>query len=421
MKSLKEILLRYQQSFATNSKKRKCWISSRQIGKSFTIAYLLCYKALSSKNGLSLCISVNARSASEIIMKCKQFAEAIKLMSKGRIDYDSSYDSIKFSTGSRVMSLPGSTDGSNLRGWTANCICIDEAAFVPHLDSIMQGIAPTLTRDPNSELILTTTPAGKNGYFYSMYSDALNSDEWYVQNTTIQDAIADGLKIDLDSLKSLCPDPDVFAQEYECKFLDEYGSMIDTNLIDWYDDMPKGNYSTIMGMDIGSRSDRSAIVQIKTNGRDSYVDNIVVLNKTSYEDQLRIVKELHNKEHFHSGYIDQNGIGSAISEFITKQVSSRLKGFTFTGTNKTPMYEALRGGIFDHSIKFNLKYKDMIVNDFNNVQRIVTEDGKVKYQAGHNENGHSDITSGLVLALQSLKDNPIGTNRLITYTRPTVF
>lgn len=421
MKSLKEILLRYQQSFATNSKKRKCWISSRQIGKSFTIAYLLCYKALSSKNGLSLCISVNARSASEIIMKCKQFAEAIKLMSKGRIDYDSSYDSIKFSTGSRVMSLPGSTDGSNLRGWTANCICIDEAAFVPHLDSIMQGIAPTLTRDPNSELILTTTPAGKNGYFYSMYSDALNSDEWYVQNTTIQDAIADGLKVDLDSLKSLCPDPDVFAQEYECKFLDEYGSMIDTNLIDWYDELPKGNYSTIMGMDIGSRSDRSAIVQIKTNGRDSYVDNIVVLNKTSYEDQLRIVKELNNKEHFHSGYIDQNGIGSAISEFITKQVSSRLKGFTFTGTNKTPMYEALRGGIFDHSIKFNLKYKDMIVSDFNNVQRIVTEDGKVKYQAGHNENGHSDITSGLVLALQSLKDNPIGTNRLITYTRPSVF
>ena len=49
--------------------------------------------------------------------------------------------------------------------------------------------------------------------------------------TTIQDAINDGLKIDLNALHTLCPDPDIFAQEYECKFLSEYASMIDINLL----------------------------------------------------------------------------------------------------------------------------------------------------------------------------------------------
>ena len=73
-----------------------------------------------------------------------------------------------------MLSLPSSTDGSNLRGYTGNCVCIDEAAYVSHLDNIMNAINPTLSRDDNAELILTTTPAGKNGDFYELYSDALS-------------------------------------------------------------------------------------------------------------------------------------------------------------------------------------------------------------------------------------------------------
>lgn len=78
-----DIFLAYQKSFFLNNKKRKIWISARQIGKSFCIAGILCYKALAKKNGLSLCISVNSRSASEIVRKCAQFAEAIKMKTNG--------------------------------------------------------------------------------------------------------------------------------------------------------------------------------------------------------------------------------------------------------------------------------------------------------------------------------------------------
>lgn len=67
------------------------------------------------------------------------------------------------------MSLPSSTDGTNLRGYTANCVVCDEAAYIYHLDEILHAIAPTLSRDPNAELILTSTPAGKNGAFYDLY------------------------------------------------------------------------------------------------------------------------------------------------------------------------------------------------------------------------------------------------------------
>ena len=302
-----------------------------------------------------------------------------------------------------------------------NCVCIDEAAYVSHLDNIMNAINPTLSRDDNAELILTTTPAGKNGDFYELYSDALNDDNWYVQYTTIHDAINDGLNANLQSLKTLCPDKDVFAQEYECQFLSEYGSLIDVSLIDYYDDLPSGNRTNYLGMDIGSRSDRSAIVILRKIGEVVYLDDIVVLNKMEYNQQLQMVKEIHNINKFNAGYIDETGIGSAFAEFVKKNVSSKITGFTFTGSNKTPMYEKLRSLIYEHKLKVNIKFKSIIEKDFKNVQRVVNESGQVKYIAGHNENGHSDITSGLVLGIRAIDDHPANFQMPIQYIRQSIF
>lgn len=417
--TLLDLAYPYQRDFVLNQSKRKIWVSSRQIGKSWTIALILCYKALSKQNGLSLCVSVNSRSASEIIRKCSQFAEAVRKLSNGSIDYEASYDHINFSNGSRVLSLPSTSDG--LRGWSGNCVCLDEAAFIYKLDEILQGIAPTLTRDPDAELIMTTTPAGMNGDFYELYQNAIINPEWYVQHTTIHDAIADGLDVDVSRLRTLCPDPDIFAQEYECHFLSEYGSMIDINLLDWYDELPSGRQTTYLGMDIGSSNDRSAIVTAIQISDITYIDDIIMLNNTSYQEQLNILKQIYRIRNYASGYVDRNGIGSAFAEFATKQVSSRIQGWNFTSTNKTPMYERLRSMVYDHKVKFNSKFRKLIEQDFRNVQRIITPDGNVKYIADHDQNGHSDATSGIVLALQAAFDRPASLTSPVPYSIPSRF
>lgn len=66
--------------------------------------------------------------------------------------------------------------------------------------------------------------------------------------------------------------------------MSEYGSLIDINLVDWYDELPNGAYATYLGMDIGSTSDRSAIVTAKRILGVTYIDDIAMLHKTSYED-----------------------------------------------------------------------------------------------------------------------------------------
>lgn len=178
------------------------------------------------------------------------------------------------------MSLPSTAD--SLRGWSATCVCIDEAAFVWKLDDILQGIAPTLTRDKDAELILTTTPAGCNGPFYDLYQKALDNDDWYVQHTTIEDAINDGLKVDLDSLRSLCPDPDIFNQEYMCKFSKEFGAFLGIDQLDFYDDIPKGKSSFYLGMDIGRHNDKTGIVILNETNDNLYLENIIMLSKCEY-------------------------------------------------------------------------------------------------------------------------------------------
>lgn len=420
--SILDIFLPYQREFFLNPKKRKIWVSSRQCGKSFCVGGILTYKALAKKNGLSLCISTGARAASEIIRKCQQFAEAVELLSNGEITYTASYDSVKFSNGSRVLSLPGSTDGANLRGYTAQCVAIDEACFIPHLDEIITGIGPTLTRDPNAELILTTTPAGKNSPVYKMLQSAMDDPDWYCQRTTIHEAIKQGLKVDLKSLHSLCPDPDKFAQEYECKWLSEFGSFIDSELLVFSEKPEVKVRAKYCGYDVGGTGDRTAIATVcELEDGTYFLEDIVILKKTPYTEQLKVLKQLHNTNNWSSGYVDSQGIGNPIAEFASKQVSSRIQGFAWSASNKTPVLEHCRGLILDRKLVIAEHLKELIISEFQNIEKIVTEDGKVKYVAGHNENGHSDSASALFLALWAAHEHPTSFALPTTYVRKSPF
>ena len=421
---LLDTFLPYQKSFFCNPAKRKIWISSRQIGKSFCLGGMLVQTALSTQNGLSLCISTGAKAASEIIMKCIQFAKAVEVLTDKAITFRSSFDGVKFSNGSRVLALPSSTDGANLRGWTVTgCVAIDEAAFIRNLDSIMQAIAPTLSRSQTAQLVIASTPAGKNGKFYDMWKAAQNDPSWYAQSTTIHDAILAGLDVDLDSLHKLCPDREVFAQEYECVFQSSLDNMLDPELIEETDSIPSNASGTWLGIDIGRQHDRTSIVAVKQLGDKLYVDSIKTLHKCEYQKQLdEFAKHVAMQKGFVAGYIDAGGIGSAVAEFAGQKISPKLKPFVFTGTSKTPAYELFRSKVMQRGqILFLPEAAKLARADVLNVSRIVTESGQVRYTAESNAEGHGDIISGIVLALQAWHDFPIQVSLPIPYARPTSF
>lgn len=408
-----DLALPYQRRFIEAKKKRKLWLSSRQAGKSWALAVIAAFKACSRPCGLSLCVSTGSRAASELIKKVHQVAEAVRIASDGNITYEASADACRFSTGSRVVSLP-SGNPSALRGYTAQCVLLDECAFIDNAYDVMQAIAPTLTRDPDAELVVASTPAGRAGLFWDLWSQA--GDDWYVQTTTIEDAVREGLAVDVAKLRELCPDPDVFAQEYECRFASEYGSFIDASLLQFADAPRAGVKAKYMGYDVGGSGDRTAIATVLQLEDGTYfVEDVAMMHKADYQRQLDVLKQLFGKFRWNAGYVDSVGIGNPIAEFANKQVSANIHGFAWAASNKTNVHENARALIFDRKLVFASHLQSIVTSDFQNISRVVNEAGQVKYVAGRDANGHSDCASAIFLALWAAHDKPAQMQSPISY------
>ena len=72
---------------------------------------------------------------------------------------------------------------------------------------------------------------------------------------------------------------------------------------------------------------------------------------------------------------------------------------------------------FDRKLVFASHLKSMVKADVQNVSRIVSESGTVRYEAGRDSEGHSDVVSGIVLGVQAGRDNPVNICAPIPFTR----
>lgn len=68
-----------------------------------------------------------------------------------------------------------------------------------------------------------------------------------------------------------------------CKFAQQWSSMIDLELLDFIEELPSTPSARWIGMDVGSTSDRTAMVTLAQCGDILAVEDIVVLHKASYE------------------------------------------------------------------------------------------------------------------------------------------
>ena len=70
------------------------------------------------------------------------------------------------------------------------------------------------------------------------------------------------------------------------------------NLIDYYDTLPQEAKTRYFGMDVGSTSDRTAIVTLSKVKDTLFLEDIVIMHKASYQNQLDILRELHKKHNY---------------------------------------------------------------------------------------------------------------------------
>jgi hypothetical protein len=157
---------------------RVVFACGRQVGKSEMAAIKAIYFAIMNPDSIVLIISKTQRQAGLLFRRIKYFINrnsrkvrdgtcSEEILINNAIERETQ-TVIELNNGSSLYSLPATEDGSNLRGFFAHYIIIDEAPYIP--DTVFTTVRPMLATT-QGKLLLLGSPNGVNNFFYRAFSD----------------------------------------------------------------------------------------------------------------------------------------------------------------------------------------------------------------------------------------------------------
>jgi len=407
--AVRKILLPYQRRFVSDRSKRKIWVASRQVGKSFALSLEALVEAFSAKCD-NLVLSSSQRQSREIMRKVKDHMQAMKILSGGEIEAINEHvEDLTLPNGSRIVSLPASPD--TVRGFTGN-IYLDEFAFHANQREIYKAVYPFTTR--GYKIRICSTPNGMNNMFYDLVNRPDSPFSKHV--TDIHLAIKEGLDVDLDELRRGVSHPDDWAQEFECLFVDEARALLtylmiqaaeDTmatqDLADW--NGITSNSELYLGMDIGRKRDLSVFWIFEKVGDVFWTRAVIVMHKAPFTAQRERLYGLMDLLGIKRACIDSTGLGMQLAEEAHTRYGSRVEPVTFTAPVKEDLAVTTLRSFQDRVVRVPMDTE--IREDLHSVQKVVTAAGNVRYDAQRSDAGHADRFWALALAVHA-GSNPAG-------------
>ena len=409
----------YQLKWVEDKARFKIGLWSRQTGKSFATAcesVLDCNAQPRGNSHLWVVLSAGERQALEWMEKAKKWTEAVK----ATVDsYDEIRDSanallsraeIRFANGARIVAIPANPDTA--RGYSANLV-LDEFAIHERPFDIWAAIYPSITNPLNGEkrLRIVSTPKGRGNKFADLWE---HNETYSKHKVTIEDAVRMGLPVDLAELRAGVDDPDIWAQEYMCEFIDNTSVLLPYEMIGKCESnniADDGQSPVYIGMDVGRSKDLSVIVTAVKLGDVLSVIDVTELKRMAFNDQLEV---LLSKAGWEFGArrplvnyanrvkrvcIDSTGIGAMLAEEAARLGGGKFEGVNFNVQTKGEMYGLMRRKFEERSVRIPVS-RDLR-EDLHAVQRVVSTGGNVTYSAPRNADGHSDRAAALALCIRA--------------------
>jgi phage FluMu gp28-like protein len=397
-----KILLPYQKRWIEDRAQKKIWLASRQIGKSFTLSLEAVDEASRTKC-VNLILSASLRQSKEVMQKVYAHLRVLKALSPAIDTNNETKEEVELPNGSRIISLPASPD--TVRGFSGN-VFLDEFAFHGSPEDIWRAMYPTITR--GYKIRVSSTAQGKN-LFYRIWSEEGNGFSRHL--TDIYMAKEQGLKVDIDELKKGCMDPDTWAQEFECQFLDEASAYITYDMItacenDAADmdlhltERPMGEF--YLGVDIGRKKDLTVFWLWEKLGDVFWTRMVRVLLNTSFRVQQDFLFHLMDGgfgPHVRRACVDATGIGAQMAEEARDNFGSRVEPVVFTGAVKEDLAVTMRRKFEDRRVRIPAD-RD-IREDIHAVKKISTPAGNIRFDAERTELGHADRFWAAALGLHA--------------------
>lgn len=149
-----------------------CILKGRQIGASTSGASKAVRRAAVQPGCLVAIVSPSLKQSTEVKERARGHIERLGL----RLLRDSE-NLLQLANRSRILSLPGTA--KSVRGWSADLLILDEAAF---LDPETFLAARATVAATGGQVIVQSTPAGPFGHFYDLFNEAIDVEESFVDD-----------------------------------------------------------------------------------------------------------------------------------------------------------------------------------------------------------------------------------------------
>ena len=399
----------YQRRWVNDDARFKIAMFARQCGKTFTSTLELALdcaraEALGQRRRWVI-LSRGERQAREAMN------EGVKLhlaaLSAGFKAYDYDWEpgikalEVELPGGSKITALPANPDTA--RGFSAN-VLLDEFAFHQDSRAIWKALFPVISK-PGLKLRVISTPNGKGNKFYDLMTG--KDDGWSRHTTDIYQAVADGLPRDVEELRRGAGDDDLWAQEFELKWLDEASAWLTFELITGCEHDMAGqpeHYQggpCFVGVDIAARNDLFVIWVFEQVGDVLWTREIIERRRITFAEQDMLLDDVFARYRVIRCCMDQTGMGEKpVEDARARHGSSRVQGVLFTAAAKLELATRGKEGFEDRTLRIPAGRADLRA-DLHKLKKVTGATGVPRFVADSDSNGHADRTWACFLAQQA--------------------
>lgn len=227
------------------------------------------------------------------------------------------------------------------------------------------------------------------------------------------------MKLDDASLWAMAKgDPRLYAQLFECAFLDGAEQYLPTDKI--LKSVVLSLPSTLVGrrfagLDVGLKKDLTVLVVAEQDERGIvHIVDLEECQRTKWEEQQSMVERSAAYWNWERLCVDSTGLGAVPCELLQKKLGlMRVEAVPFTQQSKEQLATLLYQSFSDEMIR--MLRDPLLIKDLCSIRRLITSTGAVRYDAPHTDDGHADRAWALALALQACAKKPTRTQVLTNF------
>ena len=413
------VLVPYQRDWVADPARFKIGLWARQTGKSFSTAAEAVTDCLQRKTTW-VTLSTGERQALEWMLKAREWAEAYKVALEDYRELREDAEALlkaaeaRWPNGSRLIAIPANP--ATARGYAAN-LTLDEFAFHENPDAIWRAIYPSISNPLKGifKLRIVSTPNGQGNKFHDLWT---KPNQYSKHKVDIETAVQRGLPINLDELRAGLDDPEGWAQEYECQFIDSAAILLPYELIALCESaeatetvppeywIARGQFPVDIGIDFGRKHHLTVAWSAEAIADLQVTKEVLCLQNVSTPDQVEILRPRIRRARRVS--LDYTGPGVGLGDYLVKDFGAwkpeehkfgKIELCTFTQSLKGEIFPKLRMSF--EGRKLRIPSSRLIREDLHSMHRVTTPQGNVTYRAPMTDDGHADRCTGLALCVRA--------------------